>query len=534
MRTISISALLAAAAIAVGCNDSTVAVTNDNPTGTVGGLILTANDQMPLAGVNIKIITGGLTLTATTQTDGTFLIPKVPVGNFVFNASLMGYTSAQFQSSLFNGSALPVKNPVQTIGPIGLIKADATFNVRLVDETGGPVPMVKVTGRTQRASYVDFTGGNPFGVGQQNFEVTSGPDGLVQFSGLPEYATVVGIVDTTFIVDVPPTKINGAEAYSFLGVSQSFDLSNLSFSGGNPEAPTILLAGPHTQLSVIASNLAYVSNNLTQTLQVPPNGPLFVEFNQAINPNTVRVVFYNEDGVTQAQAQPMATVTTNLLQLTPNQALVAGARYNVLIHVDSALNAPNSGQQLNEYNSVAPFFVQQASGVTPTVNTTSVTKTVSGGGIVTVTFTLNEAIGLGGQNSNPIDCVAFYEGVNLDNGDPANYVGEWSSNGAMQCFSQGNPPPGQNITVLRPIEAAPGGLVTGFASKFAIDINNSPAAGTNPAACKPGDPVGSCAGPQSGNKIHLVFSKLPVSATVRRTNGQPVTDDPTKLVITIP
>src|SRR5207302_1644751 len=125
-------------------------------------------------------------------------------------------------------------------------------------------------------------------------------------------------------------KISGSESYSFLGISVTFKLSNLGLFGGNNQAPNILLAGPHTSLGVLGSNIPFLrgTGNFVQSFTVPPNGPLTIEFNQAINPSTVRAVFYNEDGVTPAQAQPMATVSTNLLSMTPNQALVAGARYN--------------------------------------------------------------------------------------------------------------------------------------------------------------------------------------------------------------
>jgi hypothetical protein len=528
-----------AAALAGGCNDSTVAVGNDNPLGTVGGLIYDASNQMPLVGANVKVISGGLTFAVQTGMDGAFSIPKVPAGPFIFSANQTGYTTATFGSNLYGAAGnFPVKNPVQTIGPIGLIKADGAFNVRLVDETGAPVPMVKVTAHTQNSNYVDFSNGNPFGVGETSFAATSGADGLVQLTGLPDFALLgtFGNISDTLTVDVPPVKVSGTESYSFLGVSVSFRLSNLNGGGATPQAPTITLAGPHTSLLVLGSNIPFLrgAGNFVQSLTVPPNGPLTVEFNQAINPNTVRVVFYNEDGITQAQAQPMATVTTNLLSMTPNQALVAGARYNVLIHVDASLTPTVNDPFLStEYNVLAPFFVQQASGVTPTVNMNSISKAANGG-LITVTFTLNEPIGLGQQSSGGIDCVAFYEGVNLDNGDPAPYVGEWAATLPLQCIAQSNPAPGMNITVLRPLEQTGPAPVTGFASKFAIDINNMPAVGANSAACKPTDPPGSCGGPSSGNKIHLVFSHLPASQTIRRTNGQPVTDDATKLVIPIP
>jgi hypothetical protein len=547
-RRSALRGVLCAAILLGGCGDgnhtsdtidmSSASTTSDgssailNPLGTVGGLLLDAGSQQPLAGVAVKVIAGGTTLSGMSDMNGTFVIPMVPSGPFIFQASLTGYLTAQFASNL--GGAVgesPVQDPQTTIGPIGLIKSTGSFSVLLVDQTGAPAAMVKVVGRTHQANYVDFSSGNGVGVGSMELTAQSGADGMVQFTGLPEIAEVLAYVDPEFTVDVPPQKIASTNSYSFLGLSLSYNLAQLGMGTGNLQAPTIVLAGPTTALAVLGSNIPTLNGvtNTVSVLTVPPNGPLTIVFNQAIDPKTVRAQFYNEDGLTLSPAQPMATVTTNVLTMTPNQALVAAARYDVLLHVDALL----SGGSSTEYNTLAPFFVEQASGVTPTVNMGSISRTVNGG-TQTVTFTLNEPIGLGQGNTNAIDCVAFYEGVNLDNGDPAFYPGEWSATaGALKCVSQANPPPLFDATILRPIEQAP---FTGFASKFSITINNIPGqpTTTNSGACSPLAPPASCAGPQMGKTIHLVFSKLAAGATIRRTNGQPVVDDPVKLIIPIP
>lgn len=449
---------------------------------------------------------------------------------------MTGYTTARFAASLGNPGAAAGDHPVATVGPIGLLHTDGVFAVRLVDQAGAPTPMVQVVGHTRRAGYIDFSSGNGVGTGSASYQATSGPDGLVHFTGLPNLAPVGQYVDDSFTVDIPPLKVSGTESYSFLGLSVDFHLGHLGLGDLPAQAPTIVLAGPKTPIAVQGSNIAFLlgTSNFVESPTVPPNGPLTVAFNQAIDPGTVRVQFLAEDGFTPIPAQPVVTVSTNLLSITPSQALVAGARYNVLLHADAALSAGvNDIAGTTEFNRLAPFFVQQAAGVKPEINVNNITKATNGG-IVSVTFTLNEPIGIGQGAAFPIDCVAFYEGVNLDNGDPALYPGEWSAGGGMICDFQGSPVPGMNITSLIPVEQTLFGLVTGFASKFIININNVPAVGQNPAPCKPGVPVGACAGPQSGNKIHLVFSRLPPYQTVRRISGQPVTDDPTRLVLTIP
>src|SRR4030095_13283362 len=135
--------------------------------------------------------------------------------------------------------------------------------------------------------------------------------------------------------DIPPQKITGTDAFSFLGLTVSYSVNHL----GDPSRPTagtpvIMLAGPHTSLAVISSNVDYLrpSTYLYQSLTVPQSGPITITFNEALNPSSVRVQFLAEDALTVTQVQPTAAVQTNVLTITPTSPLQPGARFNVLIH----------------------------------------------------------------------------------------------------------------------------------------------------------------------------------------------------------
>ena len=540
MRKFSVLTICASAALALaaGC-DNSVAVGNSNPAGIVSGIVLDAsNAGAPLAAATVTVFSAGVTGTAMTDMNGAFVIKNVPSGNVIVTISNMGYVTAEF-SSFLNGAVgnFPVKNPSLTIGPIGLIKSSGAFNVRLVDEMGSPVGNVKVTGRVDNARWVDYSSGSGFGSGAFEASATSGPDGLVQFMGLPDVATVpfAQFQQAVLSVNVPPVKIMNTEAYEFLGIIQGFNLLQLG-----TQVPTITLAGPHTPLGVVESNVPYLAPtnqfNNNESVTVPANGPLSIEFNQAINPQSLRVAIYEEDGVTLAMAQAQATVLTNIVTVMPSTPLNAGTRYNFLIHADSLNSATGSTVGgSNAFSTFVPMFTAPPMQPVSIVQT-SIAKNTQPSGFTTVTFSFDEPVGLGDASTNAISCVAFYEGANLDNGDPASYPGEYDNNGAgLVCMSPQKPFIGLDITAVQPNEIIPPGIaaVTGFAAKWTVTINGPLVNGNSP-GCSPNDPASSCAGPQSGNKIHLIFSRLPASQTIHRVNGQPLTDDPTHLVFTIP
>ncbi len=533
-RWINRGALLLVA-LAGGCG-STVSVGNGNPTGTVGGIVIDATNEAPLMGATVNVISAGKTFTSQpSDMNGVFSVANVPSGDLIVQIVNMGYLTAQFNATL--GGAVgnfPVNNPVETIGPIGLIPATGSFAVRLVDESGAPVPMVKVVGTTA-VRFVDFGLQTPgqlgAGVATGNvvFNATSDTNGLVTFSGLPAYSSLGSYVDDTFRVTVPPVQVMGTNSYQFLGLTSIFHPAHLDTT---QQSPTIVLAGPHTPLTVLESNVAYLRFQATfdtsEGLTVPPAGPITVTFNQAIDAGSVRVAFYNEDGVTPAPSQPTATVTTNILTITPAAALPSGARFNMDLHVASALAATQTDVSSAEFNvQSAPFFTAPPAGSKPSVNMGTLSKTTVGAN-TQVQFALTEPIGLGRGLSGGISCIAFYEGVNLDNGDSAPYPGEYDNNGqSLQCYAQGSPLPALDITAIYPIEQAP--VITGFATRWAVNIDQP--ATTGP--CKPIAGI-TCTRPAVGTKVHLVFDKLPPGSTLRRTNGDVVATDAVNLTFVVP
>jgi hypothetical protein len=512
MRTI-----VAMCGVLMACGNG-VTVDNSNPTGLVGGVIVDAATEMPIQGATIHIVSaGGAVADQTTAADGTFQATKVPAGSLILSVTNMGYQTATF-STFLAGSVgnFPVKDPTLTIGPLGLIKNDGTFVVRVVDQNGAPAAMIKMIARTH-VRYVDLSSGNPYSQGSYEVTATSGADGLATFMGLPEYASLGGTVNSIIDIDVPATQVMG-NSYAFLGLTQSFD----TLSVGS-QTPTIVLAGPNTGLTILDSNIGSVA--ATAPL-LPPTGPITMAFNQAIDPGSVRAQFQNEAGVTVA-IMASAQANTNLLTITPATALSAGARYNLLLHVSSAYSNANPGHELDK---ALPFFI------TPTGQPTISAKasTPAGGTLTTITITFSEPVGLGSGVSGAQSCVAWYEGLGLNlNNNGANpaynpFAGVWSSAASVQSIpcNASSLWYGFDITALTPKYDSP---ATGFSSVWTGSLSDSanPCSGCAADCSLPATPY-TCNRPGTGNTLHVLFSRVGLangtSGTIHRVNGSPMQD----------
>src|SRR5262249_19771381 len=153
-------------------------------------------------------------------------VQGVAAGVFIIEISSMNYVTARFTGTLVGSIGnFPVHDTTDNLGVLGLVKNSGNFNVRLVDERGGPVPMAKANAHAF-ASFIDFSSGSPVSRGSVEIAGTSDMNGLVVYQGLPDFASVTGIFNDRVDVSVPPTKVMGTEAYSFLGLTQSFNVNH--------------------------------------------------------------------------------------------------------------------------------------------------------------------------------------------------------------------------------------------------------------------------------------------------------------------
>ncbi len=62
-------------------------------TGSISGTVRDSENSEPLAGATVSVIVGTVTVTATTNADGTYMIPNLDAGSYSLNASLEGFAS---------------------------------------------------------------------------------------------------------------------------------------------------------------------------------------------------------------------------------------------------------------------------------------------------------------------------------------------------------------------------------------------------------------------------------------------------------
>jgi carboxypeptidase family protein/Big-like domain-containing protein len=483
--------------------------------GTVGGLVFDGTTEQPLAGASVDLISASKTSSTITGADGAFTISAVPLGDFILRISNAGYQTAIVNDtfSRFNDSTLAQNT---TVGPFGLIRNGGSFAIKIVDEAGNPVSGVNVVARPQ-IRFIDYSSGGPSAQGSYEVTGTSGADGVVTLSGLPNYAalgTIAASVDL-LPVDVPPIQVTGSPVYSFLGGTFSFPVAHLGQLGITVDEPMIRLAGPDSDLVIFDSNVDVLRGQAAGSVPVftrpvagfVPNGPITISFNQSVNPSTIRATLFNEDG-TLAPIQMTATVATNLVTLTPTAQLTAATRYNMALHVD---RADQTGGQTSrrEINLTAPLFAAPVGGATLQIVAGSPKRSADG---FSFTFQFSEPVGIGFGSSAGVSCVAYYEGINLD-GTPSLSPGEWNNGVGETC-----PNPALDLTAIAPLENAVANMpVTGFSSRWRITFDD---AGNG--ACSPGvTKATGCVVPTSGTLVHFIFDKI-ASGTIKRPDGTPI------------
>lgn len=523
------------AMLVLGCGDSGVVVNNKNPLGTVGGLVVDGASQQPLDGVAVRILSAGGTFDTTTGTDGFYKLADVPAGTFTVQLTKDGFLPVRIQGAL-NGAVgnFPISSPIYTAQPIGLVSVGPDFIVRVVDSNG-----VAVTGATASArmpfSYVDLAQGTPQFTGSTIVSATTAADGRLVFKGLPDvrkfgpllgsytYDPSVGYITAdTAVVSIAPILVTGQENYQYAGGIFRFRLFEITQS-----VVQIVLSGPTDPLTILESNIEWLRTgfanpspgNYVNGSVIEASGPITIAFSEAVNPATLRAQVTTESGQPGPALTP--TVNLNLVSLAGN--FNAGARYNLLLTADAALNPAASNRQRTAN---VPFFIKPTDAK-PTVVSAKLTA-VAAPGTSTVVFTLSEPIGFGDGVAQTYDCVVFYEGSNFDGSTAGQslVIGEWATDAnALSCVNTtpvvGVTAPITNNGRLTGTENKdnPGvASVTGFSPYFTASF--APFVIT----LMPAMPAAGYVAPAVGSKGHLYFTKT--VGSVRRPNGEPITDLP--------
>ncbi len=502
VRMAQVALVAFAAASFGGCgNDANVTLGASTAQGSVGGVVLDAAPGLPpLAGAAVSVVAGGQTFSAMTDMNGTFGVTGIPSGSVVVKISAADHFDVFVTGALAsNAGNFPVANATLTVGPVALVSSKGTLTVRLVDENGAPAKNVKATARIS-GTYLDLSAGAATARGNTVVSATSSMmDGTVVFAGVPDFASIGPILPDLVAVNIPPQKLSGADDYEFLGLTVNINATQYPASLG--QTPTIVLAGPRSPLTVLASNVDFFETGAAGPTGSQVTDTVTIAFNQAVNAGTFRAQLLDESGAADA-AMAMATPAGNLVNITFSKALAPGNRYNLAVHADS-----NYGDQMHEYNQTAPFFVPQVQGTAVTVANAS-HMDPNGGPDYDLIF--SEPVGVGSGRGDQIPCVVYYD-TSLDGNAQVISAGEWTSGGnnLLECV------PGDQHSgyYLRPAE--PIGPLSGFTTNWRIAVRPGTAC-TN---------LVNYTCTTSGVTVHLQFSKnTDPSFVVKKSNGAPLPD----------
>ncbi len=500
-------ALLMASLGMLGCGND-VTLGGSEAKGSVGGVVLDGTAGFPaLSGATVTVIAGGNTYTATTDMNGTFAVRDVPSGSVVVKLSSPDHFDAYFAGTLAsNAGNFPVSNASLTVGPIVMLSSQGTLALRLVDEKGAAAPNVSVTARVL-STYIDLSSNTPVPKGGTEALGKSGPDGLVTIGGVPDFAAIGPVLPDNITVNIPPQKLMGDSGYQFLGLT--LNLNATQYSPAIGQTPTVVLAGPHTALTVLSSNVDYLETNSSGPVASVVNGPVTVAFNQAVNGGTLKVQLITETGAL-AQAMATPTVAGNLLTVAFSKPLDPATRYNLTIHAESAYG----GDQPHEYNNTAPFFTPPMQGSTFSALPNSSRMDPNDPNQFIVEF--SEPIGLGNGRSDAVPCVVYYD-TSLDGNPMVVSPGEYiaNANDMLKCETNGAHP-GLYLRPDEPTFGSPGGSpLTGFTAHWRLYVR-PPFTCTN---------INNYQCNTSSSTVHFVFSRQnDPSFVVKRTNGQPAAD----------
>jgi hypothetical protein len=252
-----------------------------------------------------------------------------------------------------------------------------------------------------------------------------------------------------------------------------------------------------SNLTIVASNIPALMGNGGQNVVpaiISRSGPIYITFNQAVDPTGTKVTVLDEAGVA-VNTQPTAVFGYNTLTLNFSPALPdVPAEYNLVLH---AVAAAGAGQLRSDV--WAPFFTP-----VPTQMLKPTLTRESDGSTDWIHVTFHEPIGTGVSGYNMLqgsNCVIFFS---IELGTGSTTIGDDAGEtGNANCLAWES---------FSSDEVDPTGIagLSGYATRWTFQLPIVPSLTT---------PV------PSQTPVQLVFSHVADAHYImKRVNGQPVPD----------
>jgi hypothetical protein len=325
----------------------TVTVTPVETLGTVGGVVFDASTDAPLAGVSVTVVSGGHVFTVTSDDAGVFQLTSVPAtGSVLVMYELDGFLTARQQATFPAAPGnVPHLNPTITCEPVWMINSTGTFQVRLLDPNGAPIPQVPLQLAIPAAFYTVDQWGNVGFRGDVNRVANTNAMGLAQFRELPELPLAGSINFPSVRVYVPEIDLDGDGAPEYAATTRIFDL-HLTYD----TIQVIRLTNSATgDLTVAASNNSYFTGTSTVPGTFASGESIYVLFSREPDADSLSVTLreFSQDGA----SWPLnPTITGNQISFRLPDGLAGGEMYLLTIYA----HAENAG---NTYIRTVPVFI---------------------------------------------------------------------------------------------------------------------------------------------------------------------------------
>jgi hypothetical protein len=334
-------------------NNVTV-VTPTRPLGFVAGDLRDALNDEPLSGVKVELSMGGLPEgidpVFTTDASGTFRYGPLPAGAaFTLRFTAEGYAPVRLSDLVIDDTAgdFPTLNGALYVGPLRLLRAEASFTVRVASAEGALVPGAEVTVETA-ASYLwaDAARGGAHGRATTDAEGKAVVERLPNVWALPPSLEAAGAVT----IHVAPVDLDGDGALDLAGVTRVMSGREVREQGAT--AWVVLPQPVAAPLAVLATNVPGLAVPGAAPSMLESAAPVRVVLNKPVDRDAVLVDLRDEQGE-PVTSTLLVSGLENVLEISAAGGLMPGREYNLGLRIQALDATPVEVLQL-----ASPFFVR--------------------------------------------------------------------------------------------------------------------------------------------------------------------------------
>ncbi|RKG66038.1 carboxypeptidase regulatory-like domain-containing protein [Corallococcus sp. CA054B] len=325
-------------------------VVPSTPKGTVSGQVLSTTLQ-PIADVTVAMTIGSQPTgkSATTDASGNFVMTDVPAGaQVLLTFSKGGYSTLRATSTVPSAAGtVPINNGNASFGPVTLTQLNSSLAVTVVTPQGRPAVGAKGVLEVDKAGSVILSNYDSVSsvISKVYVEATADANGVLTFTGIPsgvELARLGG----QFTVWIAPMDTNGdgisdtggyTKVYSNSEIvgTQSTTLAQLKDSKPSG-AGALNIEGGNVSSLKGAAEVDPLRN------MVRPGEPIFVYFNQPVQPGSVFVRLTDEYAKESLPVTASVNVGGYSATITPGNGIVQeGKEYNIFVRAVAAEGGSN-------------------------------------------------------------------------------------------------------------------------------------------------------------------------------------------------